>query len=146
MHHSSPHLQDGFTLIELMMVVAIIAILAAIAIPQYNDYTARTQLTEAYSLASGGKAAIVDGFSNNLVGTESCVLPDNLIVSGKYVASLEATPNAACQLTATMKNSGVNTKVSGKKVVLSYTPLTGVWACATDAPIEIRPKACSSSI
>jgi type IV pilus assembly protein PilA len=57
-------MQEGFTLIELMIVIAIIGILAAIAIPAYQDYTVRAQVTEGLSLASAAKATISESFTN----------------------------------------------------------------------------------
>lgn len=135
-------MQQGFTLIELMIVVAIIAILAAIAIPQYNDYTARAQMTEAYTLASGLKTPIAEAFANDQTPANSCVVPTGSVVSGKYVATLVAGGASPCVITATMSTAGVNAKASGRNVVLTFTPATGAWACTTNAPTEIRPKAC----
>ncbi|MBF5056177.1 type IV pilin structural subunit [Alcanivorax sp. 521-1] len=64
--------QKGFTLIELMIVVAIIGILAAVAIPAYQDYTVRGKVTEGLGLASSAKVAVVDGFySNDMAGVAS---------------------------------------------------------------------------
>ena len=58
-------MQKGFTLIELMIVVAIVGILAAVAIPAYQDYTVRAQVSEGLSLASAAKAAVVESYGSN---------------------------------------------------------------------------------
>jgi len=133
--------QDGFTLIELMIVVAIIAILAAVAIPQYNDYTARAQLSEAIVLLGGFKTPVGEQFSNDN-SAASCDLPSDAVTSGKYVASITAEEAAPCVITATMKEDGVNSKVRSATVKITYAAAVGVWDCKTSAPDEVAPKGC----
>jgi type IV pilus assembly protein PilA len=131
--------QQGFTLIELMIVVAIIGILAAVAIPAYQDYTARAQAAEAFSLLDGLKTSMTE--ANAQDGT--WVLPAGVVTSGKYVASIApggASP--AFTLLATYVAAGANSKILGKTVTFTYNDVTGAWTCASNLAAEIKPKSC----
>lgn len=94
--------QQGFTLIELMIVVAIIGILAAIAIPAYQDYTIRSQVSEALSLASGSKVAVAEFFQNNgeLPDTNlEAGVPAAATITGNYVSQVAVTAGGVIQAT-----------------------------------------------
>jgi type IV pilus assembly protein PilA len=136
-------LQKGFTLIELMIVVAIIGILAAVAIPAYQDYTAKAQSSEAFVLLDGLKTPISEAMSND-AATGCAALPTGAVSTGKYVASI--VPTAAgttqCALAATYVAAGANAKILGKKVTLLYDTANGSWTCSSDLAAEIKPKSC----
>jgi type IV pilus assembly protein PilA len=140
-------MQKGFTLIELMIVVAIIGILAAIAIPAYQNYTIRAQVTEGLSLAEGWKTSISEYFAQNGTfptgASAAAVVPAGDIAitgatSGKYVSNVTVGP-AAGQIVITYAGSQANAKLSAAGVnVLSIQPglsanLDVVWVCGTAA-------------
>ena len=113
-------IQKGFTLIELMIVIAIIGILAVIALPAYQDYTARAQVSEAISLMEGQKSAVVEYYADKgkwpRNNTEAGIAAPTDI-KGKYVAQVSVGPNGV--LTAKMKDKDVNNDIKGKTVLLS---------------------------
>ncbi|WP_442512291.1 pilin [Neisseria meningitidis] len=111
-------LQKGFTLIELMIVIAIVGILAAVALPAYQDYTARAQVSEAILLAEGQKSAVTEYYLNHGKwpgDNSSAGVATSTDIKGKYVQSVEVKNGV---ITATMLSSGVNNEIKGKKLSL----------------------------
>ncbi|HEZ4498104.1 TPA: pilin [Neisseria meningitidis] len=112
-------LQKGFTLIELMIVIAIVGILAAVALPAYQDYTARAQVSEAILLAEGQKSAVTEYYLNHGIwpknNTSAGVASSATDIKGKYVQSVTVANGV---ITAQMASSGVNKEIQGKKLSL----------------------------
>ncbi|HFB7943936.1 TPA: pilin [Neisseria gonorrhoeae] len=112
-------LQKGFTLIELMIVIAIVGILAAVALPAYQDYTARAQVSEAILLAEGQKSAVTEYYLNHGEwpenNTSAGVASPASNIKGKYVQKVEVAKGV---VTAQMNPSGVNNEIKDKKLSL----------------------------
>ncbi|EMT4054572.1 pilin, partial [Neisseria gonorrhoeae] len=112
-------LQKGFTLIELMIVIAIVGILAAVALPAYQDYTARAQVSEAILLAEGQKSAVTEYYLNHGKwpenNTSAGVASSPSDIKGKYVQSVTVAKGV---VTAQMASTGVNKEIQGKKLSL----------------------------
>jgi len=138
----------GFTLIELMIVVAIIGILAAVAIPQYQNYVARAQVAEALSLASGAKVAVAEYFNTN--GTfpadnTEAGLSDADDISGKYVESV-AVSGAA--ITALFSSTDAHSNLRGGEMTLTAVDNGGsiAFACTSTGSTDITaylPSSCA---
>jgi type IV pilus assembly protein PilA len=129
-------MQKGFTLIELMIVVAIIAILAAIAIPAYQNYLIRSQVSEAAVLTGGVKTAEMEYFSNHgafPTDNQSAGAPAAASIVGKYVDNVTVDSGGKGLITATFNTTNANKAIQGKTLVLSPFSKDGgsfAWSCA----------------
>ena len=137
-------LQKGFTLIELMIVVAIIGILAAVALPAYQDYTVRAKASEMILAASGGKTAVAEFYGVNaaLPAASSLVLTS---AASKYVATVVQSAGIITVTGATAASGG-DANLSGATITMTPTAVgtTGVlnWACSGSVASKYRPASC----
>lgn len=139
-------MQKGFTLIELMIVVAIIAILAAIALPAYQDYVARSQVSEAMSLASGAKTAVAEYYADRgtwPTSNAAAGLASANSISGKYVTSTTVAGNGV--ITSVFKAPGsVSAKIANANFSLTPSDNGGSikWACGGSIQDKYKPSSC----
>ena len=139
-------IQQGFTLIELMIVIAIIGILAAVAIPAYQDYTIRAQVSEGMSLASASKMAASEYYNQNgsfPANNGQAGLAPSGTIKGEYVSSVG---QAGGNITITYSGPNINSEVAGSTLVLSAITYQGSvdWNCKPDGGIskQYLPASC----
>ncbi|KKW80644.1 fimbrial protein [Acinetobacter sp. Ag2] len=147
--------QKGFTLIELMIVVAIIGILAAIAIPQYQNYIAKSQVSRVMSETGSLKTVIEDCVLNGKTAANACELgwtKSNLLGGTQttnqtgLVVTIADSAAANSTIVATFGDKAAQALTTSGKNTLTWTRSgEGTWTCATKVEAKYRPSGCSGS-
>ncbi|MEP6720214.1 MAG: pilin [Variovorax sp.] len=136
------NVQKGFTLIELMIVVAIIGILAAVALPAYQDYTVRSKITEGLSLASAAKVAVAETFqSTGAVPTTNAAVGYTPTAT-KYVSDIQVGAGGKITITYDTTSSGISALSGGNTIVLTPNIAKAALAAGTTGSID---WACASA-
>jgi len=125
-------IQQGFTLIELMIVVAIIGILAAVALPAYQDYTKRAKMSEVVLAASACRTSITETYQTNngaslpAAGLWGC---ESSVSTSKYVAKIETNGNGAIQVTSQGIGTGADGTMKLVPVTVAGSGVISAWLC-----------------
>ncbi|MCC5074436.1 pilin [Xanthomonas campestris] len=133
------NMQQGFTLIELMIVIAIIAILAAIALPAYSDYTKKAKVSEAVLAASSGRTSISEYVAAN---NGSC--PPSSILETQSSAYVTGVSNSGCVITAVSKVPGAEGSIILTGTVNPSTFQVD-WTCGGSVNTKFRPGSCQGT-
>lgn len=139
--------QKGFTLIELMIVIAIIGILAAIAIPAYQSYIAKSQVAAGLAEISPGKTNAEAKLAEGISATITTASALGIQSSDRCTTTVSVASTGASTITCKLKGTS---SIAGKDIQWSRPAdngsAIGTWTCKTDVPADFRPKTCETQL